>query len=398
MTPMTNRTSAEADRPSVPMRLSVLFPTFKLGGAELSQLNVLKKLAERGWSVDILSFQPDGPISDHVPDGMNLIGLDGHGRLARVLSLSAWLRTNRPPIAFAFEQRANILLMAAARLSGAHRAGRRTRTVLCQRFPLSFKRSRKFPVPYFRCIVENALYRRADRVVAISEGLRQDIFSETGRPVERIDMIRNPKIDAGFMARYDASPQNGLHPWIHEAGDPENERPLVVSCGVLEARKNHAWLIDRFAAISSRTDARLVIIGEGPLRETLGKKIADMQLGERVALVGFLGNPLPVFRVADLVVHCSVAEGLSNIFVEALACNTPVLGLAGQQGLSEVLENGRWGRIVPDDPATFEARLLEAIGQSREDRRWLETQDKGLERFDAERNIGSYDALLKALL
>lgn len=395
---MKSETGGEMDQPSVPMRLSVLFPTFKRGGAELSQLNVLQKLAARGWLIDILTYHPEGPISDCIPAEMNLVGLDGQGNFARIFSLSTWLRSHRPPIAFAFEQRANMLLMVSIWFARLFRPTQLTRTVLCQRFPLSFKRSRKFPIRYFRCIIENALYRRADRVVAISDGLREDISFETGRPVERINVIRNPKINADFIARFDMPLEHNLHPWIFEAGDGENERPLVVSCGVLETRKNHSWLIDRFAAISSMTNARLVIIGEGPLRKKLEEKISHLKLEDRVALVGFLDNPLPVFRMANLVVHCSVAEGLSNIFVEALACNTPVLGLAKQHGISEVLENGRWGRIAPDIPATFEEQLLEAIQNSREDRKWLKTQDKGLERFDAQRNVDAYDVLLRELL
>jgi len=396
---MQSETDGSADQTSAPMRLSVLFPTFKLGGAELSQLDVLKKLSAKGWAIDILTFHPDGPIATHVPADMTLVDLGGENNFARIFNLAQWIRRNRPPIAFAFEQRANIILMLAISVSDFLRRRDKTRTVLCQRFPLSFKRRKTLVLPYLRSAVENMFYRRADRVVAISEGLRQDIHLETGRPLGRIDLIRNPKIDEKFLARYDAPLGQDLHPWILDAAASETGRPLVVSCGVLEARKNHAWLIDRFSAVAAKTEARLVIIGDGDLRKSLAEKISGMGLEDRVALVGFIENPLPVFKVADLVVHCSVAEGLSNIFVEALACNTPVLGLERQHGIAEVLEGGRWGRIVSDSaPRIFEEQFLTAIDASHQDRKWLETQDKGLERFDSRGNVGLYDTMLRGLL
>ena len=90
-----------------------------------------------------------------------------------------------------------------------------------------------------------------------------------------------------------------------------------------------------------------MILGEGDLRPAMERQIAELGLQDRVALPGFFQDPYPWFRSADLFVLSSDWEGFGNVIVEALECGVPVVSTDCPSGPAEILENGRYGRLVP---------------------------------------------------
>jgi glycosyltransferase involved in cell wall biosynthesis len=74
---------------------------------------------------------------------------------------------------------------------------------------------------------------------------------------------------------------------------------------------------------------------------------------DRVIIAGFHPDPTPFYKTADLFVLSSDYEGFGNVIVEALACGTPVVSTDCPSGPGEILDSGRYGRLVPvgDAPA-----------------------------------------------
>jgi glycosyltransferase involved in cell wall biosynthesis len=181
------------------------------------------------------------------------------------------------------------------------------------------------------------LYPRASRAIAISEQVCESMLQGTSFPRDRAHVVHNP-IDG---ARIDAlRAEAPTHPWL-----VDKVTPVIVTAGRLVDEKDQHTLIRAVAAMV-RTQARLVVFGEGPLREPLETLRDDLGLQNRVDLPGFASNPYAEFGRADVLALPSKSEGFANVVIEALACGLPVVAMRGTGGIADSLEDGQAIRLV----------------------------------------------------
>ena len=120
----------------------------------------------------------------------------------------------------------------------------------------------------------------------------------------------------------------------------------------------------------------LRILGTGPLETDLQSYIARQGLEQHVTLAGFRANPLPYFRQADLFCLSSLYEGMPNALVEAMLCRVPVLATDCPSGPREILQDGRYGRLVsPADTRALADAIEDAVLHPEE---WRKTVPAGL--------------------
>jgi glycosyltransferase involved in cell wall biosynthesis len=130
----------------------------------------------------------------------------------------------------------------------------------------------------------------------------------------------------------------------------------------LSLAKNYPVLIRAMAAVHAQTGARLVILGEGQERARLTAEIGRAGLARVIDLPGYKENPFAFMKRSDVFVLCSAWEGLPVALVEAMALGTPVVSTDCPSGPAEILEGGRWGRLVPvDDEAALAAAIVETL-------------------------------------
>ena len=110
----------------------------------------------------------------------------------------------------------------------------------------------------------------------------------------------------------------------------------LLTVGALKEQKNHALLIRSFATVADRHDAKLLIVGEGELRPALQQLIDELQLHDRVTLVGFVPDPAPFYATADLFVLASDYEGFALVLVEALHAGLKVVSTDCPDGPAEI--------------------------------------------------------------
>jgi len=208
--------------------------------------------------------------------------------------------------------------------------------------------------PHFRArlipLLARWLYPQAHRVVAVSHGVAADISRFYKLPTEQMEVIYNPVVTPELIAR---SWEVVEHPWL-AAGEP----PVVLGVGRLTAQKDFITLIRAFALMRPHYEARLIILGEGEDRPILEQLIGELGLQGWVDLPGFVENPYAWMRRAAVFVLSSRWEGLPTVLIEAMACGTPVVATDCPSGPREVLEGGKWGKLVP---VGDEAALAEAI-------------------------------------
>ena len=131
----------------------------------------------------------------------------------------------------------------------------------------------------------------------------------------------------------------------------------------LQSKKNFELLIRAFAKVRQKIHAKLIIIGEGHLKNNLISLAKSFDLQGHFSFPGFVKNPYKFMANSSLVVLSSNYEGFGNVLVEAMACGTQVISTDCNSGPSEILENGLWGTLVP---VNDELELANAIIDSLE--------------------------------
>jgi glycosyltransferase involved in cell wall biosynthesis len=185
------------------------------------------------------------------------------------------------------------------------------------------------------------MYAQADAIIAVSNGVADDLAITAGLPRGAIDTVYNPVVTPGLAVRA-AAP--APHPWLEDDGSP-----VIVAAGRLVPQKNFTLLLNAFARLREQRAVRLIILGEGPERPRLEVLAHTLGVSGDVALPGFVDNPYAAFSRAALFVLSSDYEGLGNVLIEALACGCPVVSTDCPSGPTEILQGGRFGELVPVD-------------------------------------------------
>jgi glycosyltransferase involved in cell wall biosynthesis len=189
-------------------------------------------------------------------------------------------------------------------------------------------------------------YLWADAIVAVSDGVADDLSLLTGIPRKYITTIYNPIVTPELQRKAQVPLE---HPWF-TPGAP----PVVLGAGRLRAQKDFPTLIRAFARARAVREMRLMILGGGKdeRKDAQSKApllaLADhLGVADDVALPGFVENPFAYMARASVFVLSSAWEGFGNVIVEALACGCPVVSTDCPSGPAEILENGKYGLLVP---------------------------------------------------
>ena len=329
--------------------LALFMPSLAGGGAERVFLDIGRGFAERGFGVDLVLVKSEGPL--RVPDGIRPLSLGARRAVMSPPALARYLRRERPAAMLTALTHANIVAVAAHAIARVP-----TRVVVTEHLPPTtwVETSTRAEAPLMPRLMRMA-YRRAE-VVAVSTGVADDLARRTGLRRDRIHVIYNPVI-IEELRRKAAEPVD--HPWL-SPGAP----PLVLAVGRLTRQKDFPTLIRAFAAIREEAGSRLLIMGEGEERDSLERLISRLGLEGMVELPGFVRNPYPFFGRASVLAMSSRWEGLPTVLLEAVSLGVPIVSTDCPSGPREILDGGRFGRLVP--VADVDA-LAEAIAATIDD-------------------------------
>jgi glycosyltransferase involved in cell wall biosynthesis len=385
-----------ADSPAAGRRIALLVPNLAGGGAETCMLRTADELLKRGYEVDLVLCERSGPLLAEVPAAARVLALSPapmlmarafalaadpagvramlapillawrpHQRLPHLPALVRYLRRERPDALFSAMPMPNLMAVWARRLAKLP-----VRVVVSERNTLSamIDGSPRWRERHLPRLLGHG-YRMADAIVAVSDGVADDLTSHAGLPREGITTVYNPVITTELapLAR-----QPLVHPWFQPAPPP-----VILGVGSLAARKDFPTLLRAFARVRAQRECRLVILGQGSTPEKTAEVKAELTalatslgVGADVDLPGFVANPFAYMARAGAFVLSSSYEGLPGVLIQALACGCPVVSTDCPSGPAEILDGGRFGALVPvgDDQAlaaAIAATLADPIAAER---------------------------------
>ncbi|MBE9540014.1 MAG: glycosyltransferase [Proteobacteria bacterium] len=396
-------------------RIAVLLPSLEGGGAERSMLNLVKVFLAQGRTVDLVLCRAKGAYLSEVPDGATLIVLEATGGLrtrliaalgnirdlfallrpvllaskippeiARLRSLQQYIKKGRPDVILSALPYANLVAIWAKQMSGSD-----VPVIVSERIALSTycnapSNSRKWRWRYLPELVRRT-YPRADTVVAVSTHVAEDLTTAVGLNHPSVIALYNPVVDDALRA---SAQQTLEHTWF--ASDAV---PVILGVGRLTEQKDFSTLMRAFAGVRAKRAARLVILGEGNLREDLEDLARKLGIQADVEMPGFVANPLQYMARASVMVLSSEYEGLPGVLIQALACGCPVVSTDCPGGSAEILVDGKYGALVDvgDADAMAQAVLAELDNPTASELLLQRAED-----FSVERAANNYLAVLDA--
>lgn len=315
-------------------RVLHLLDSLSIGGTERNAVRVLNELHRRGHPVQLAVFR-GGPLEADLANGIpvhriRVTSFYSLGFLREARRLTRVIEQEEIRILHAHDRYSNIFA-AAVRVLGL-----RVPTIASKRWD-----SRGDPWP-MRAASRFAL-RGASRVLVNSEAVAVTASRDEGVKASRIRVIPNFVDDALFEIatvglRAETRRELGLDP----------VQPVLVCVANLRPVKNHALLLEAVAAVrASFPEVRLVLVGDGPSADALGRQARELGLGEQVVFAGSRADGWRFHAAGDLSVLASVSEGFPNALVEAQALGVPVVATA-VGGVGEAVRDQRTGLLVPE--------------------------------------------------
>jgi glycosyltransferase involved in cell wall biosynthesis len=247
------------------------------------------------------------------------------------------------------------------------------------------------------------LFVKAYKIVAVSEGVRVELINDFRIPADKIQVIYNP---------LDINKINGL---VFEKIDEEwfnEEIPIIFNLGRLTYPKGQWYLLRSFAEVRKNFKCRLVILGDGDLKENLQNLTKKLHLTKDVLFLPWVENPYKYMAKSKIFVLSSLWEALPYALLEAMACGCPVIATDRKHGPREIIGENEYGILIPpmdgeyyheDEPLTIsEQKLADSLiyllnNDSEINRLSMKGQTRAL-KFDVKNVIKQYDQLFMSIL
>jgi len=331
-----------------PRKIVFVIPALTSGGAERVMTRILQYMDRKRANVHLLLFREMGAYLNDVPPDVTIDTLvnSKHYYILRwtiYFKYKRYISVLKPDVVVSFMWYPNFVVLLEKWIGrGRHKV------IVSERTTLAFTRGSRL-VGWLRRCGTRLLYPKADRIIALTKQMRQELMSAAPIRPDRVKVIYNP-VD---LERLKIKAEEPVH---HTWFDPS--RPLILSIGRLTIEKGFKHLIGAFGQVIERNAPYLVVLGEGNERASLEGLIKRLDLKDRVHLPGYEKNPFKYLSQCTLFILSSINEGFPNVLIEAMALGVPCIATRCATGPEEIITDGVDGVLVP--PAD-EASLADAI-------------------------------------
>jgi len=331
-----------------------------VGGPARQAVSLTARLRDRGYATVLLHgdlSRGEGDMSHlAAAAGVRPVRVPGLRRelgahdVVALWEVARWMRRLRPRVLHTHTAKAGAIGRLATIVSG-HRPEAVVQTFHGQVFEGEF--SPRVSAAFAR--LERLLARRANRIIAVSDQVRDDLVALGIAPAERIEVIRLGFDLAPFVLD-DGAEREARRATRERLGIAQDARVVAVLARVVRVKR-----IDRFLAMArllaeSHPDVVFLVVGDGDRRPTLEASADARALGSRLVWAGFERDIPAICFASDVVALTSDNEGTPVALIEAQAARRPVV-TTNVGGVETAVLDGRTGTIVARDPARLAAAV-----------------------------------------
>jgi len=336
-------------------KLMIVIHSLRYGGSERVLLNLLKGLNKNDFSITLVLYERvfDFPLPENIEvkvldiyASRNILRLTTRFIL-KIVNLARLIRQNKPDVVFSLLSSTNATLILAKLLSRM-----KCKLIVSEHTHPSINLKNEIYGGVTKIFIKK-LYPKADKIIAVSEGIKQDLVQNFQLSKDKIEVIYNP---ADIKEIEALSRESAEHPLF------KVQIPVIVSVGRLTRQKGYPYLLRAFSILRKSRASKLLIIGDGEDRTKLIEMTMKLGIEGDIEFFGFQANPFKYMAKSSLFVLSSLYEGFGNVIVEAMALGLPVISTDCPSGPSEIIEDKKNGILVPvKDEKTMAEAILQVL-------------------------------------
>lgn len=337
-------------------KIKVIFFIYELGagGAARTIVNIVNHMNRTTFEPIVVTLNYEGSYEKYVKDDIRIIKLPATRLRSAIKPFSQLIKKENPELIFSTIPNYNTIAIISTVL-----ARTKAKNVVREAAYLGGSFTENLRLRFY-----GLLYRFVPTVVALSEGVKENIVKRYGVPARKIEVVYNP-ID---IKKIEKLACENTMPIEHEAIF-SNGRKTIVSAGRLVVEKDQETLLRAFTIVNEQIPSDLFLLGKGPLKDKLIALAKDLNIEKHVHFIGFQTNPYQYFKRADVFALSSTTEGFGHVLVEALATETLVVSTDCKPGSTEVLQDGKYGFVSPvGDKRKLADNIITALSLSKEDK------------------------------
>lgn len=330
------------------MKIALFSARFALSGVPLAQIRFARSLAALGHDVELI-FGLVNP-GYRLPDieGVKVLVLNKSRVVGMIFPIYSYFKSSRPDVVFSAGDHLNAIVLLAALMS------RSAAKISCSSRVTPFDTYSNVPFTK-RWILKHFMWAvmwRANSLTCVSE----DMVAQYKRVFNSCShtCIYNIVCDKNAQVKMDE--------YVDEEWINSKSAPIIVAAGMLEPWKGFVDLVYSMEILLKTRNAKLLILGDGSLRNDLQCLIESLNLSHAIKLIGYVDNPLKYFKKSDIFVLSSYVEGMPNVLVEAMMCGCTPVATDCPTGPSELLGEGKYGYLVPvGDSSAMATAISQAL-------------------------------------
>ena len=361
-------------------KVSFFLPSFRTGGSEkifIELANHLNKNFE--YDIEIVCVNDEGKLKNILDKDIKIFNLKKNSVSKSILPFMRYLRDGNSKLIISSMSHCNIMVIISKLISRSKTKiiVRECSSIYIQNSPYSLNIKKMIIKLLIRF-----LYKKADYVISNSLDLAKELKKEFN--LEKVKVIYNG---------YELERIKKLS--LEEPSQNFYNQKVIVAVGRLSHEKGLDLLIKAFELVRKELDCKLIILGEGPLKNFLLKLSKDLCLEKDINFLGYRKNPYPYIKKSDLFVLPSLIEGLPGALIQALILNKNIISTNCKFGPREILKNGKLGKLIPiKDKKRLAQEIINELNNPSPIKNKI---DLDLERFHMKNIVKKYNLLFKEL-
>lgn len=314
-------------------KVALLIPNLTGGGAERVMVILANEFSNTHCDVDLVIVNDDDMhYSSELSGKVNLVNLHKKRAIGSISSIRRYLRAAKPDALITTLNHVTAAAALALSISGK---------LPTKFYPREDRAPKKYSIrePYmlFLSHIVKWAYNKADGIISLSDDMANQLRQHY-RLRTPIHTIYNPVYFNDILTKAEEEIKPAL-PW-------DSGNKFVLGVGRLTTQKDFKTLIHAIAIVKTSHNINLVLLGDGPERESLITLATELNIQDSLYMPGFVDNPFAYMKFADIFVLSSILEGLPNALIQALVCGTTCIATNCPTGPREVLQDGQFGSLV----------------------------------------------------